>query len=626
MNGRSWFTTSGVSRRLIISVVLFSTLVTLLISLVQLYRDYRTDINLIENQLQQVKNVHVPSLSASLWSSDINDLKTQAEGIMRMRDMQYLEVSDSEKQWLVLGSKESNAVILRSFPLMYQYRGRDHEIGTITVVASLEGVYQRLLNKVAIILVSNGVKTFLVAIFILFILHRLVTRHLLRIAEYSEKYDINSPHQQLKLERKPRKKNQHDELDVLVESINGMQLRLKESLDELHESTEHYRSLVESSYAIPWEVDIASFCFTYTGPQARDILGYEPEEWYQPNFWTDHMHPEDKDDALAYCQIETTEGRNHEFEYRMIARDGNTVWLRDDVIVVKENGVPVRLQGYMFDITAQKNAEIALQHAYDDLEAQVAQRTTELRNATEVAEKANYAKTEFLSRMSHELRTPLNAVLGFGQLLEEEVKDRPEALADVKQIITGGRHLLELIEEVMDLSRIELGQININIEDIELSEVVDEVLLYIQPRAERRGISIHCPDFGDARVVADKVRLKEILLNLLSNAVKYNNDNGSITIDFQSTGQGRCNISVADTGPGLNDSQLVLLFEPFSRLGAEYSGIEGTGIGLTISRRLAGLMDGELTVESEPGKGTAFTLALPGVVTTAGVRREQQSK
>ena len=187
MSLQTLYTGSAISRRLIIYVVLFSAAITFLISVLQLYWDYKTDIELIENQLQQVDSVHLRSLTASLWSSDIKDLSTQAEGIMRLRDMQSLKVNDIDTQSYLYGNRKKGEVMSRSFPMIYQYRGRDVLIGTVTVTASLDGVYQRLLNKVITILVSNGIKTFLVAIFILFIFQRLVTRHLRHIADYSEK-------------------------------------------------------------------------------------------------------------------------------------------------------------------------------------------------------------------------------------------------------------------------------------------------------------------------------------------------------------------------------------------------------------------------------------------------------
>jgi len=256
-------------------------------------------------------------------------------------------------------------------------------------------------------------------------------------------------------------------------------------------------------------------------------------------------------------------------------------------------------------------AEVDRHHTMEELEHRVEERTGHLVEAREEALRANSAKSEFLSRMSHELRTPLNAVIGFAQLLAMRLDEQPEHLESVSEIIEGGEHLLKLIEEVLDLSRIEMGTIMIQSEPIDISTVITESLRFIRPQAEQRGISIEYTNKGPTMVVADKVRLKEILLNLFSNAVKYNNDKGKIIVEYAKHDQSTARIDVRDTGPGLDSEQLSMLFEPFSRLGAEYSGIEGTGIGLSIVKKLVELMGGEITVDSMVGRGTNFSIHLP---------------
>lgn len=245
---------------------------------------------------------------------------------------------------------------------------------------------------------------------------------------------------------------------------------------------------------------------------------------------------------------------------------------------------------------------------------------TELRQAKEAAEKASQAKSEFLSSMSHELRTPLNAILGFAQIMESSPRE-PLTEAQKKavgHIIRGGRHLLELINEILELARIESGRVALSIEPVKLKPVVAECLSLAQPLGERRGIRIDVEgDICEAAVLADYTRLKQVLLNLLSNAVKYNRDKGRVILRCSQCGGTKRRIEVEDSGPGIPGDRLDELFEPFNRLGAEASAVEGTGIGLSLAKKLVEMMDGEIGVASEEGKGSLFWVELPMAETDA---------
>jgi signal transduction histidine kinase/AmiR/NasT family two-component response regulator len=236
----------------------------------------------------------------------------------------------------------------------------------------------------------------------------------------------------------------------------------------------------------------------------------------------------------------------------------------------------------------------------------------EQRQARDAADQANRAKSEFLSRMSHELRTPLNAIIGFAQLLEmDEVDERRRE--PVGHILKGGRHLLVLINEVLDLSRIEAGQLQISQESVPLADTAREALDLVGPLAAMRDITL-VADMdalaADCHVQADRQRLKQVLLNLLSNAIKYNRIGGRVEMSFAHPSDTRTRITVIDTGTGIAPEQLARVFEPFERLGAELGEIEGTGLGLALSKRLVEAMGGSITLKSEPGQGTTLTIEL----------------
>ncbi|MBF0247586.1 MAG: GAF domain-containing protein [Alphaproteobacteria bacterium] len=252
----------------------------------------------------------------------------------------------------------------------------------------------------------------------------------------------------------------------------------------------------------------------------------------------------------------------------------------------------------------------------NDLRERVNEATRELVAAKEAAEQANRKKSDFLSSMSHELRTPLNAILGFGQIMDMDAEHplSDDQRTSLEQIMNGGRHLLGLINEILDLAKIEAGRIDLSIEKCDIGLIALESLSYLETLADQNGIVLHFDHAlaasADA-VKADPVRFKQVLLNLLSNAVKYNRENGTVTLAWEATDNGSIRIRVTDTGHGIAPDKLASLFEPFNRLDAEKSKIEGTGLGLSITRQLIERMDGRIGVDSTPGEGTTFWIELP---------------
>ena len=272
----------------------------------------------------------------------------------------------------------------------------------------------------------------------------------------------------------------------------------------------------------------------------------------------------------------------------------------------KELTDPKNAQSILSIFAARAEAEIERQRVEQDLIA-----------AKIASEKANQAKSEFLSCMSHELRTPMNAILGFAQILKMDPHEHlsKEDQGSVGIILEAGNHLMELINEVLDLAHIESGKLQLAIERVQVDQITQEVLNMIHPLAEKQGIRInnHLSQIPDLQVMADRLRFKQVLFNLLSNAIKYNRDQGTITLEAEHTAEGTVRIHVADTGLGIAREKQKNLFEPFNRLDPHASEIQGTGIGLAITKSLMALMHGSIQVESTLGEGSRFSVEFPQV-------------
>jgi PAS domain S-box-containing protein len=352
------------------------------------------------------------------------------------------------------------------------------------------------------------------------------------------------------------------------------------------------------------------------------MLGHDPVTFKETNAaWIERLHLDDRE-RVAATYRDYVAGRlsDYRVEFRQRTREGGWKWILSIGRLVEwdASGAPLRMLGTHTDITDRRSAEEALREMNQTLEQRVRERTQALREAMLRAEQASRAKSEFLSRMSHELRTPLNAIIGFAQVIGLS-NPTEQQRRWAQEIGRAGDHLLHLIDELLDLSRIEIGRLNLKIESLPVLPVVREAVAFVQPALVARSITLElvepCSEGAVARV--DGVRLRQILVNLLSNAIKYNRAGGAIKVSCRPRGDERLRLAVTDTGIGIAADKLDRLFQPFERLDAESTGVEGTGIGLALSRQLANLMDAELGVESAVDVGTSFWIDLPIADATA---------
>jgi PAS domain S-box-containing protein len=373
------------------------------------------------------------------------------------------------------------------------------------------------------------------------------------------------------------------------------QQSLRDSEEKLRRTEETFRLMVESvvDYAIVM-LDPEGRVLTWNsgaqrikGFSAEDIVG-QPFSRFYPRGDAEAGLPQLAMDAVA------ASGR-FESEGWRVRKDGSAFWANVILTAIRDqDGVLRGFAKLTQDLTERRTVE------------------RELLDSRSLAEQANLAKSNFLSSMSHELRSPLNAILGFAQLLESDTPPpRPAQQGSIDQILRAGWHLLTLINEILDLAKVESGQMPMSREPVALAEVLDECLGMIQPQAAQRGIRLIFPPPGlPCFVLADRTRVKQVLLNLLSNAVKYNVKNGMVEVRCFERQPGRVRVTIRDLGPGLRPEQMDQLFQPFNRLGQEASNEEGTGIGLVVAKRLVELMEGVIGVESTVGVGSEFWFEL----------------
>jgi PAS domain S-box-containing protein len=368
--------------------------------------------------------------------------------------------------------------------------------------------------------------------------------------------------------------------------------------EDLRASEAKYRTLVELLPAVVYIVS-ADDAGTphYFSPYLETLTGYRPAEVLgRTHSWLDNVHPEDRDRVAAEDGHAIATGTPARIEYRCRRKDGSYAWVMDESIFLRnEGGTIVALQGVLIDITDRKQAEAALAEAL------------------EAAQAATRTKSLFLAMMSHELRTPLQAVLGYADFLLHSSPDSltPAQVEDIGTIHRGAARMVALIEQLLDLSRMEAGRLALESKPVDLTEILDHVRQDVAPQLAAKELALHLavPPTGFV-ALGDSERIRQILLNLVGNAVKFT-EAGTVWINAKTSADG-IEVAVRDTGIGIAAEALPTIFEEFRQVeGTLTRRYGGAGLGLAIAKKLADQMGGGITVESEPGVGSIFTLRLP---------------
>ena len=377
--------------------------------------------------------------------------------------------------------------------------------------------------------------------------------------------------------------------------IEAEQVKLDQRLRDQQFYT---RSLIESNIDALMTTDPAGI-ITDVNKQMEALTGCTRDELIGAPFksyFTDPVRAE------AGIKLVLSDKKVTNYELTARARDGKKTVVSYNATTFYDRDRTLQgVFGVARDVTERQQIEQALQET-----------NVEMQSAKSAAEKANAAKSDFLSGMSHELRSPLNAILGFAQLMNTSSPTPSDAQQEsITQILQAGWHLLKLINEILDLSVVESGKVSLSLEPVALLDVLSECQTMMEAQAQQRGIVMTFPHSKEPCFVwADSTRLKQIVINLLSNAIKYNQVNGQVTVDYSATPPDRMRIRFKDTGAGLSPEKLAQLFQPFNRLGQEAGNVAGTGIGLVVTKQLVELMGGAMGVESSQGDGSVFWVEL----------------
>jgi len=484
-----------------VQILLFSGLLALLATGFQLFVDYRRDVRAIQTRMDQIESSYVRGLENSLWTFDAEQVNTQLEGILKLPDLRFLELTTVAGERFTAGALPGGGGrIERAFTL----RHGTETLGTFRITASLEGVFHRLRARALVIALDEIVQAFFFSIFILLVLHRIVTQPLGVMADYTRRMDLDHLDQPLDLARRRPRGGEADELDDVARAINEMRLSLLAGLADRTRAEDEIRSL------------------------------------------------------------------NAALERRVLERT-------QELKVTNDN----------------------------------------LSSAKEAADEASLAKSRFLASMSHELRTPLNAILLYCELLrgEDKLQGDPGLLTDLSHIRNSGKHLLSLINNILDMAKIESGKMILDLHPEDLPTLMQELVDTMRPLAKGNQNRVDLDlDPAAGLLNTDGTKLRQILLNFLGNACKFTSQ-GVITLGLRlesEDGVAGVRFWVRDTGIGMSAAQATTIFTEFAQAEASTARkFGGTGLGLAISHRFSHLMGGRIWVESEETRGSCFHLRLP---------------
>lgn len=621
---------SPLARRLVAATVAFSTVVALLATAVQLYMDYRRELNDIDSTFQQVSRTYLPTITNALWATSRKEIQIALDGLVQLPDVCYVQVTENGQLWGRAGSDKITSITAREYPLTHLHRDRVETIGTLRVVVDLEGVYQRLIDKFWVILISNTIKTFFVAGFMLWLFYFLVTRHLRRIADFAARLGADNLNERLSLARHAQPGSAVDEFDSVLSGFNQMQANLKttvaalkqeiaervaaesdrtQALDALHQTLSELERRVEQRTQqvvdqariideIHDAVIITDMGLNVTtwnrgaerlfGYSAAEIVGRPLQGLYLPE--DTPLIEERIFRALRECG-------EHEMETRMRRKHGAVFDVHLSLSALHDNaGAPRGFAAYTMDITARKQAEAVAERRTAELEA------------------VNRELEAFSYSVSHDLRAPLRSIDGFSQALMEDCGDSLDANghAYLVRVRSAAQRMGLLIDDLLRLARV--GRADMRRTRVDVTALAREIIATMEK--DRCIRPEHVTIQPGLIANANGALLNIVLLNLLDNAYKYTAKTPCPRIEVGANNEnGRTVFYVRDNGAGFDMDYADQLFGTFQRLHRD-DDFPGTGIGLATVKRIIHRHGGEVWAEGKPGAGATFyfTLSVPDLV------------
>jgi len=575
----------------------------------------------LASTIDDVVESNAQSLSQMLWAYDREGVRLSIEGMVRAEAVRSVVVEGVDDFLLDAGKPTDGQQPYRVISLVHKQQGGRSEIkiGELRIFVDEEFIYDRVVNQATRVIVVVLLSAAMSAVAIFLVLRNVIVRPLSEITQQLSVRSDDQHYETIYFGGRAPPDGSRNEIEQMVDALNRARERANHLLDELRYNEERFRHFAESASDGFWEMKEDS-SFSYVSDEVMEIMGLRADDIIGKTHgdMVKRYQREDRADWDIFLKL---------IEKRRSFSDFEMQWRRPDgeVRFLSFSGLPrfdlkgefLGYRGVARDITDRKKAEEELERHRDHLRELVEDRTRELEKAKEVADRANAAKSDFLAKMSHELRTPLNSIIGLSEMLyEDAVEFNDENYKEpLQRVHRAGQHLLDLINDILDISKIEAGKMELALEEASLKPLLGQVMETVAPLAEQFGNRLEAhvnDDIGTLRT--DATRLRQVLLNLLGNACKFT-ENGRVSLSANSyekdTGRWIV-LEVSDTGIGIPKNKIGNLFADFSQIDSKEARKRmGTGLGLSISARIVELMKGSLAVESVEGEGSTFTIELP---------------